>query len=120
MTISFSEVRPGDRILLGNATGTLGGVVVEHHNGGLYVDMGPSECVYTWPENWDTLEILEPPLPTEPGYYVRADEHLDREAELFLFIGDAEGWSSDSEGDWHFIPVEEVPRNLVRLVKETR
>jgi hypothetical protein len=67
--------------------------------------------------DWDTLEILPKPLPSEPGLYV-PNEYLGSVWSATLYIRDNEGiWMSDSGGTWTVLSESEVPRNLVKLVK---
>ena len=65
--------------------------------------------------DWDIIELPKP-LPTEPGYYVADDFDMTNFGVLYHL--NEGGWGRLLNGGWRGVKEEEVPRNLVRLVKE--
>lgn len=68
-------------------------------------------------KDWDIIELPKP-LPTEPGYYVVEDFDMTNFGVLYHLNEGGWGWGRLLNGDWQWVKEAEVPRNLVRLVKE--
>lgn len=69
-------------------------------------------------------DTTPPPLPTDPGIYVREDADLTKSdsSTKFYCRSRASVWMSDDTvtGRWETIEESEVPTDLVPLVKGTR
>lgn len=116
MTISFAEVKVGDRVRLTAENGdeaTFTVVDLHTNSYGVYAEFN----FYSVHGKWDTLEILPKLLPTEPGLYVRSDADLDNDPIYQrLTVG---SWNTDDGGTWKWIDEQDIPSDLVRLVKES-
>lgn len=119
MPVSFADVKVGDRVRLTSTNGdeatfTVTGLGMNSRS--IYGHAG----LNVHDSQWDTLEILTKPLPTEPGLYVSADANLSVATTVFYQLSRSMMWDTDRSGEWLSVPSEsDLPRDLVRLVKET-
>ena len=113
MTDNWDDIKVGDRVRL-TGHGEVHEFTVQKPRGG---DGGiaSAENYFYRHHRW-TVEILQPPLPTEPGLYVTPDWGglIDG---LWLFNGAT--WYEMEDGEQRRNPGE-VPRDLVPLVKGER
>ena len=82
----------------------------------IYFDIEGTSIVNSFlASDWDIIELPKP-LPTEPGYYVVDDFDMTNFGVLYHL--NEGGWGRLFNGGWYGVREDEVPRNLVRLVKE--
>lgn len=113
MTVSFVDVAVGDRVRLTAENGDEATFTVVDRTENAIL----SERNSFFFDEWDTLEILPNLLPTEPGLYVRSDADLDNDPIYQRVTGGF--WNTDAGGTWKSIDEQDIPIDLVRLVKAT-
>lgn len=113
MTLSFEGVKVGDRVRLTAENGDLVEFTVVHRDHWLV-----SEQNTFGPDEWDTLEILAPALPTKPGYYEAVEQFPMGSRDFHPYYLSPSGQWYGISGQYNPTPEDEKHiRNLGRLVR---
>ena len=85
MTVSFENVRKGDRVRLTVANGDLAEITVLSVAHSAIYDRA-NRVIRG--KDWDTLEILPKPLPTEPGFWLSGGSvwEIDDDGDVFALV----------------------------------